>query len=164
MILISYWSIQEFGMPDGAPCMIMGALQDEVKKWWDSAMASTFAGWQPHDGTWEELMAEFDGKCFPPNVRKKNERGLQTHRWGFMIVVEYEARFWTLERFTPDIDIVSTKYQRVKHFYKVLHYEIQMALIGRTFVTFGDVVRGASEAKQVLATWPRWECKTHDSS
>lgn len=38
-------------------------------------------------------MAEFDGKCFPPNVRKKNERGLQTHRWGFMIVVEYEARF-----------------------------------------------------------------------
>lgn len=55
--------------------IITRTFQDEARIWWDSVMASTFAGRQPQDFTWEEFNAEFDGKYFPSNVRKRKERG-----------------------------------------------------------------------------------------
>lgn len=71
--------------------------------------------------------------------------------------MQYEAKFRTLERFTSNL--VPIERQRVECFYEGLYYDIHVALIDMTFVTFNDVVRATSEAKQVLVIRP---CRDND--
>lgn len=113
-------------------------------------MDSTFTGKQPQDVIWNEFKAEFNGNYFLPDVRKRKEREFWTLKQGPMIVVQYEARFRVLERFASDL--VPTERWSIEHFYDGLHHDIHVALIGRTFTTFGDVMRATGEVEVVLAT------------
>lgn len=70
-------------------------------------MNSTFTDKQPQDVTWEELRAEFDGKCFLPDVRKRKESSKIS-----MIVGKYKATFKALERLT--LDLVLTERGRIE--------------------------------------------------
>ena len=154
MDVISRRGIREYGMSmEHRVRIVTGALQDEARIWWTSVRSSTFAQCQPQDITWEEFRAEFDGKYFPSDVRKRKEREFQMLRQGGMTVVQYETRFRALERFAPDL--VLTEGRRIEHFYEGLHHEIRMAYLDRKFTTFGDVVRAASEAERVMAMRPR---------
>ena len=153
------WISSAIGVFDTMACpmehrvrIITGAFQDEARIWWSSVQNSIFAHRQPQDITWEEFRAEFDGKYFPPNIRKRKEREFQTLRQGPMTVVQYETRFRALERFAPDL--VSTEERRIERFYEGLHHEIRMAYLDRKFATFGDVVRAAGEAERVIAARP----------
>ena len=105
-------------------------LKDDAETWWEasSAMMTTqVAGGQgPMVITWDQFRGQFEQQFLPRSYRFQKESEFIRLEQGTASVVEHEARFTTLSRYT--LDLVRTEDAKMRCFLESLNRPIRHRL------------------------------------
>src|SRR5262249_9367130 len=114
-------------------------LQDRADEGWISTLRRVFD--EREDVSWKDFLAAFREKFFPDLVQEKLEREFLTLTQGSLSVMDYEARFFELEKFAPHI--CANERRRAAKFVRGLRGCFRSRIIGHDHQTLAAAVRAA---------------------
>ncbi|XP_058076569.1 uncharacterized protein LOC131225138 [Magnolia sinica] len=103
--------------------------------------------------TWEEFVVRFNQKFFPEHVQIQRAIEFETLVQGNLSVLQYEAHFLALSRFTPHL--TSDKKMRVRRFMTGLRPALRSRVVGHCLEMFNQVVHRALVYKEDWAITQR---------
>ncbi|GAB2291575.1 hypothetical protein Dimus_038165 [Dionaea muscipula] len=121
-------------------------LKDTAKFWWRGVQRRfDVHGEEP---TWEEFVTEFEQKFFIVHFRAQKKAELLALRQGTMRIPEYEAKFFELGRFAPEL--LKTEDEKMFLFERGMDPDLLVHVCSHDYTTLTKMIQHAARLEDAM--------------